>query len=297
MLVRRYGIRCCLVIFATFITGLAAASGADARPDPAQVGWPQWRGPHRDGVSTETGLSHDWSQKAPPLVWKATGLGEGYSSVSIAAGIIYTMGDREDNQYVIALSQKDGQELWCTRIGKSWQGGGYAGPRSTPTIDGKMLYAIGPHGDLLCLDAKTGQPQWQKNFKADFNGLMMSHWGFSESPLVDGERLICTPGGKDAAIVALDKRTGQEIWRSHLPASEGSKREGAGYSSIVVSEGAGVRRSVQLTGAGWSACGPPTARFYGRTSASRTRRPTFPRRSSKAITSSHRPAIRQGAYC
>lgn len=249
MLARLHGIGCCLVLFASAPAG-PVAQAADVTSKRAQADWPQWRGPHRDGVSLETGLSHDWSRKAPPLVWKTTGLGEGYSSVSIAGSIIYTMGDREDDQYVIALAEKDGHELWRTRIGKSWQGGGYAGPRSTPTVDGRLLYAIGPHGDLLCLDAKTGQPQWQRNFKTDFGGLMMSHWGFSESPLVDGKRLICTPGGKDAAIVALDKLTGQEIWRSQLPASEGSKREGAGYSSIVVSEGAGVRQYVQLMGRG-----------------------------------------------
>src|SRR6185437_780111 len=102
-----------------------------------------------------------------------------------------------------------------------------AGPRSTPTIDGKRLYAIGPHGDLLCLDAKTGTPRWQKDFKADFGGLMMSHWGFSESPLVDGDRLICTPGGKGAAFVALDKATGNEIWRSQLPALGEKGKDGA----------------------------------------------------------------------
>ncbi len=228
-----------------------AAWAADARPDPGKVGWPQWRGPGRDGVSTETGgLSHDWSRKPPPLIWKTTGMGEGYSSVSVAGGIIYTMGDRGDDEFVIALRQKDGQELWRTRIGASWQGGGYTGPRCTPTIDGKNLYAIGPHGDLLCLDAKSGTPRWQKNFKADFDGQMMSHWGFSESPLVDGNRLICTPGGKDTAIVALDKHSGNEIWRSHLPALGGNGKDGAAYSSIVISEGAGLRQYVQLMGRG-----------------------------------------------
>jgi len=228
----------------------ACAIAADVRPTVPQADWPQWRGPQRDGVSLETGLLRDWTTKTPPLEWKATGLGEGYSSVAITAGRIYTMGDRGDHQFVIALNQKDGQEIWATRIGKSWQGGGYAGPRCTPTVDGKNLYALGPHGDLACLDTKAGEIRWQKNLKADFGGIMMSHWGFSESPLVDGERLICTPGGEDAGIVALDKLTGNEIWRARLPAAEGKARRGAAYSSIVVSTGAGVRQYVQLMGPG-----------------------------------------------
>jgi outer membrane protein assembly factor BamB len=211
--------------------------------------WPQWRGPARDGVSTETGLAHQWP-RPPRLVWRATGLGEGYSSVSIAGGRIYTMGDRGSSQVVIALRAEDGAELWATPIGSSWQGGGYAGPRSTPTIDGENVFAIGPHGDLACLEAKTGQIHWQKSFARDFGGKMMSHWGFSESPLVDGDRLICTPGGPRAAIVALDKHTGAEIWRARLPSLGGSGKDGAAYSSIVISEGAGVRQYVQLMGRG-----------------------------------------------
>jgi outer membrane protein assembly factor BamB len=223
---------------------------ADVRANTAHGQWPQWRGPLRDGVARETGLSHDWTRKMPRLLWKTTGLGEGYSSVSLADGRICTMGDRGPDQVVIALRERDGQELWATRVGSSWQGGGYAGPRCTPTVDGDLVYTIGPHGDLACLEVKTGQVRWQKNFARDFGGKMMSHWGYSESPLIDGERLICTPGGPDAAIVALDKRTGAEIWRAHVPNLGGSGKDGAAYSSIVTSDGAGVRQYVQLMGRG-----------------------------------------------
>ena len=186
---------------AAILAGPACA--ADVRPTPVRAEWPQWRGPARDGVSAETGLAHEW-RRPPRLVWQARGLGEGYSSISQAGGRIYTMGDRGPSQFVIALRATDGAELWATPIGASWQGGGYAGPRCTPTIDGENLYAIGPHGDLACLDAATGQIRWQKSLARDFGGKMMSHWGYSESPLVDGDRLICTPGGSQAAIVALD---------------------------------------------------------------------------------------------
>ena len=226
------------------------ALAAEVRPQAARGEWPQWRGPKRDGTSTETGLVHDWSRKAPRLLWKASGLGEGYSSISLVAGRIYTMGDRGADQFVIALSEETGKELWATRLGASWKGGGYAGPRGTPTVDGALLYAVGPHGDLVCLDAKTGHLRWQKNFARDFGGRMMSHWGFSESPLVDGARLICTPGGSGAALVALDKLSGGEIWRAALPNLGEGGRDGAGYSSIVISAGAGVKQYVQLMGRG-----------------------------------------------
>ncbi|MBI2823854.1 MAG: PQQ-like beta-propeller repeat protein [Planctomycetia bacterium] len=234
----------CLQVFAP------TAGSAPARPAIRVGDWPQWRGPSRDGVATETGLANDWSARPPRLAWKASGLGEGYSSISIADGRIYTMGDRGSEQFVIALGLKDGAALWATPIGKSWQGGGYAGPRCTPTIDGRRLYAIGTGGELVCLDAATGNVHWRKNFARDFGGKMMSHWGYSESPLVDGDRLVCTPGGPNAALVALDKTTGRTIWTASVPDLGGSGKDGAAYSSIVVSEGAGVRQYVQLMGKG-----------------------------------------------
>ena len=167
---------------------------------PTQTGeWPQSRGVHRDGVSTDLGLSLQWTGDGPPLAWKATGLGPGYSSVSIHEGRIFTMGQRDGQECIIALSLTDGHELWHAPVGKTGDNGGYPGPRCTPTIDENRVYALGMRGDLACCDAAGGKILWRKNLETDFGGSMMSGWGYSESPLVDGDKLICTPGeGSDA---------------------------------------------------------------------------------------------------
>lgn len=212
--------------------------------------WSGWRGENRDGISTETGLLDRWPEGGPKLIWKAGGLGRGFSSLSIGSGRIFTMGDLADGQYVFAMNASDGKALWKTRIGEVWEPQGYAGPRCTPTIDGGQIYVIGPHGDLVCLEAANGQEVWHRNLKTDFGGRMHSGWGFSESPLVDGDRVVCTPGGTDAAIVALDKKTGAELWRTALPAIGDSGGDGAAYGSIVISNAAGVKQYVQLMGRG-----------------------------------------------
>jgi outer membrane protein assembly factor BamB len=211
--------------------------------------WPQFRGPNRDGKSADTNLLKQWDDDGPALVWKISGLGAGYSSLSIGGDRLFTMGDIEGSQYVVALSAADGKELWKTKIGPTWVDR-YPGPRSTPTVDGTSLYALGTEGDLLALDAATGQVRWQKNLPRDFGGMVMSDWKFAESPLVDGDRLIVTPGGSDAALVALDKASGKTIWKAKVPALGQAGRDGAGYSSVVISNGAGVKQYVQLMGRG-----------------------------------------------
>jgi outer membrane protein assembly factor BamB len=200
--------------------------------------WPQWRGPKRDGVSTEIGLLQQWPKAGPKLLWGVKGLGRGYASVAVAGSRIYTMGDRGNAEYLIARSRANGKELWAARVGQPWRDGG---PRSTPTLDGDRVYALSPHGDLVCADAAKGKILWRKNLPTDFGGRMMSGWGYSESPLVDGDKLICTPGGTDATLLALDNKTGAVIWKAAVPGGDG-----AGYASAVVSEGAGVRQYVQL---------------------------------------------------
>ena len=233
------------------LTALTIAASLLFLPTAPEDGpyWPQWRGPDRTGISPDTGLLDQWDG-APPLVWKASGLGIGFSSISLVDGRIFTMGDRDGRMAVIGLSADDGEMLWSTPIGPVWSPNNYAGPRCTPTVDGDRVYAIGSHGDLVCLDAATGKLRWQKNFKDDFGGKMMSGWGYSESPLVDGEKLVCTPGAPDAAIVALDKLTGEVIWQAETPDLGENGRDGAGYSSIVISHGGGVKQYVQLMGRG-----------------------------------------------
>jgi len=227
------------LLTAVFDGGLRAA-GAD---------WPGWRGAQRDGISPDTGLLPEWKPAGPPLAWKATGLGAGFSSVSVAGGRLFTMGDRDGAQHVIALDPTSGKQLWTAKVGAPLNDD-YSGPRSTPTVDGDLVYALGTQGDLVCLEAATGKERWRKNLERDFSGFVMSGWKWSESPLVDEDRLVFTPGARDAALVAVDKRTGKEIWRSAVPDLGPRGRDGAAYSSIVVSNAAGVKQYVQLMGRG-----------------------------------------------
>jgi outer membrane protein assembly factor BamB len=227
-----------------------AGAIALAAPAPPRAGeWPQWRGPNRDGLSRDTGLLSSWGPSGPPLAWKANGLGVGFSSVAVAGGRIYTMGDRGGVQSIVALGQADGRAVWSARVGPTWDDQ-MGGPRGTPTVDGDAVYAVGTEGDLVCVEAASGRERWRKSLPRDFGGRMMSMWKFSESPLVDGDRVVVTPGGPAAYMVALDKRTGRELWRTPAPPSGPRGREGAGYSSVVVSSGGGVRQYVQLGGRG-----------------------------------------------
>jgi outer membrane protein assembly factor BamB len=226
-----------------------AALAASAAAQQAKVDWPQWRGPNRDAISKDTGLLKQWTAGGPPLAWRATGLGAGFSSLSIANGRLYTMGDVDGSQHVIALDPSNGKILWKARVGPVWDDQ-YPGPRGTPTTDGELLYAVGTDGDVVCLENATGKERWRRHLERDFGGRMMSGWRFSESPLVDGERVLVTPGARDAAIVSLDKKTGKEIWRSAVPDLGPKGRDGAAYASIVVTEGAGVRQYVQVLGRG-----------------------------------------------
>lgn len=212
--------------------------------------WPQWRGPNRDGISTETGLLKEWPSEGPPLAWRAKGLGRGMSSVSIAKGRIFTQGAATKNGqrgvFVTALNATDGKELWSTAITT----GGSPEPNGTPTLDGPLLFAVGNNGDVACLETETGKLVWKKNFGADFGGKCMSGWGYSESPLVDGDHLVCVPGADDAGIVALDKKTGKLVWKSEIPNLGRNGADGAGYTGVVVSNGAGVKQYVTLMGRG-----------------------------------------------
>ena len=216
----------------------------------ARADWPQFRGPNRDAQSAEKGLLQQWPVGGPRLAWQVSGLGGGYSSVSIQNGRLFTMGDLGADQFVIALSLDAKTIQWKTRIGPAWTDDSYAGPRGTPTADGELVYAIGTEGDLVALEAATGKVRWKKSLTGDFAGRMMSGWKWAESPLVDGDRLVATPGGESALMVCLEKATGKEIWRTKPGEMGRAGRDGAGYSSIVISNGAGVKQYVQLMGRG-----------------------------------------------
>jgi outer membrane protein assembly factor BamB len=205
--------------------------------------WPQWRGPNRDAVCLETGLLKSWPAEGPPLLWKHTGLGGGYSTPSIANGKLFGMSYRGNDEVVWCLDEATRKDTWVTRIAGKGRVSYNEGSRCTPTVEGDRVYVVGVSGDVVCLDAGKGTVVWTKNFKKDFAGRMMSGWGYSESPLVDGERVIVTPGGEEAALVALDKKTGATIWKSAVPDSGG-----AGYASVMPAEVGGVRMYITWLG-------------------------------------------------
>jgi outer membrane protein assembly factor BamB len=225
------------------LTLLALLAAPGDKPGAFKTGpgdWPQWRGPERTAVSTETGLLKTWPGQGPPLAWRAQGIGNGYGSVAIADGRLYVVGHIGKDQSVFCLNTADGQQIWKSVIRSPGDGS-----RSTPTIDGERLYVLASRGnqeaDIVCLATADGKELWRRNFQKDFKGKMMSSWGYSESPLVDGDRVLCTPGGAEATLVALDKKTGETIWQSQVPGGDA-----AGYASIIVSEGAGVKQYLTI---------------------------------------------------
>jgi len=208
--------------------------------------WPQFRGPDRSAISKETGLLRKWPEGGPRLVWKAANLGEGHSTPSVAGGRVFGMGLRGENEVVWALDEKTGKELWSTRIAGAivlgGPQGGY-GPRSTPTVDGSRLFALGVGGELVCLETQTGRLEWSKSLVKDFGGSVPT-WGYSESPLVDGDKVIATPGGANT-IVAFNKATGAVIWTAKI--QEGSR---VAYSSCIPAVVGGRRQYVQFLAGG-----------------------------------------------
>jgi outer membrane protein assembly factor BamB len=217
--------------------GLLAIGAAD---------WPGWRGPDRTGVSAEKGLLAAWPEEGPKLLWSVTGLGGGYASPAVVGGRIYVMGSKGGDEYVRALSAKDGKPLWAVKVGKVGENTGpnYPGPRATPTVRGGRLWALGSDGDLVCLHAEDGKLVWSKHLERDFEGVRGT-WAYSESPLIDGDLLVCTPGGPSATMLALAKDTGKVVWKA---AKEDAN--GAGYASAVVAHAGKRKLYVQFLGSG-----------------------------------------------
>lgn len=218
--------------------------------------WPQWRGPDRSNRSTETGLFGTWRADGPPLAWTASGMGAGYASVAVSGSTVFTTGNQAERQAVVAVDAKTGQVKWTTPISPTNPEHGYGGSRSTPTIDGERLYVVSSDGAIVCLQVADGGLLWRREF-SQWNGKMMSGWGFSESPLVDGDFLICTPGGPEAMLVALNKTSGEQVWATPLPPAEAANdasgkplKDGAGYASPIISNGGGVKQYVQFVGRG-----------------------------------------------
>lgn len=231
------------------VLGVTVPVGAH---EPISASWPTFRGLDRAAVSPETGLLSEWPQEGPGLVWEANGLGRGYSSLAIADGRIYTLGDSiadadADDEYLLCLDQSNGQQLWKAKTGQAWNSGRqetWQSPRSTPSVEGNHVYAINAHGNLVCFDV-SGSEVWRKDLNAEFNGKKADGWGYSESVLIDGDNLICTPGGPANTMVALNRFTGDLVWSTSR-----ENDRGAGHASIVITEVGGSRVYVQSTGSG-----------------------------------------------
>lgn len=206
--------------------------------------WPQWRGPQRDGISAETGLLAEWPKEGPRLVWQVKDMGSGYSTPAVVGDRLYLLSNQGTNdEFVQALDAKDGKRVWSQRIGKVGnpdQQPNYPAARSTPTVDSEWVFAFGSDGDLACLERATGKVRWQTNLRQDYGG-QPGIWAYSESPLIGGEAVVCTPGGSNATLVALSKKTGELIWKCAVPGGEQ-----AAYTSAQVIEVGGVRQYIQM---------------------------------------------------
>jgi outer membrane protein assembly factor BamB len=234
----RLAITCCGLALVTVV-----AHGDD---------WPTFRGADRRGVAPDAGLLEAWPEAGPPLVWQTAGAGRGYASLAIAEGRIFTLGDGlstapDADEYLVCFDRGTGRQLWRTKTGEPWANGQptWQSSRSTPTVDGDTVYVITPFGRLVACATADGRERFRVDLKERFGGTKGDSWGYSESVTIDGDRLVCTPGGSQATMVALDKRTGRDIWRCSVPDDPG-----AGHASIVTATVGGRKVYVQTTAGG-----------------------------------------------
>jgi outer membrane protein assembly factor BamB len=222
--------------------------------------WPQWRGPDRTGISKETGLLPEWAKGGPKLLWESRDVEGGYSTPSVVGDRLYLIGDKGGEESVLALNVADGKKVWSTPVGKVGPNKQmpYPGARSTPTIDGDLIFALGSDGDLVCLEKANGSLRWKKNLKKDFDGAP-GNWAYSESPLIDGDVLVCTPGGKTATMLALNKKTGAVIWKSAIPGGDE-----AAYASPIGVETGGIKQYVNFLQKGLVGVEAKTGKFLWR---------------------------------
>lgn len=245
------------LLFLLSSSSLFAAERVEFRPRPYD--WPQWQGADRTALSKETGLLKTWPKSGPRLTWKAKQLGGGYSTPSVAAGRVFGMGYRGNDEIVWALDEATGEELWSKRIAAANRRINYnEGSRCTPTVDGDWLYALGTSGDLVCLEAASGKERWHKNLVKDFGGGIPG-WGYCESPLIDGNTVVATPGGQSATLVALDKNTGKTIWKAQVPGGDP-----AHYSSAIAADAFGTRQYIQFLRGGVVSVAADSGKFLWR---------------------------------
>ena len=219
-----------VTLFAFLMPAVVTAAGND---------WPQWRGPDRSDVSKETGLLKSWPEGGPKRVWLYENAGNGYSGPAIVAGKFYTIGTRDGKEVLIALDANTGKELWVASLSEILQNNWGMGPRGTPTVDGDRIYALTGPGGLFCVSAKDGKVLWQTTMQK--LGGSVPRWGYAESVLVDGDQVVCTPGGSKGAVAALDKMAGKVRWQST------AFTDPAHYASIVPATINGTAQYVQRT--------------------------------------------------
>ncbi|WP_310820863.1 PQQ-binding-like beta-propeller repeat protein [Stratiformator vulcanicus] len=228
----------CLLVVALLLSATSVVAGD----------WSQWRGPNRDGKAVGESIRTDWDANPPKLLWKTEGIGTGYGSVAIVGDRLYTMGYSNQGQTVFAINLNSHEIVWSAVIAPKGDIG-YPGSRSTPTVVDDRLYVVGSTGVLSCLNTSDGEVLWKKDFALEFDS-QPQRWGYAESPLVDGDLVIATPGAADAMLAAFDRTTGRIVWTTPYPDLDGNGKAQAGYSSAVISEGGGVRQYVQNTGKG-----------------------------------------------
>jgi outer membrane protein assembly factor BamB len=222
---------------------LSVLASLTLAPSLSAADWPQWRGPNRDGISKDTGLLQEWPKDGPKVRWKLTDIGTGYSSPAVVGGKVYIQTTKEQDEFALCLDEKTGKELWKTAIGKVGKNRGvdWPGTRSSPTVDGDRVYCLASAGQLTCLTT-DGKQKWQKDIFKDFTGQVgtgLMSWAYSESILVDGDAVICTPGGEVATLASLNKMTGEVIWKSPVTGSDSAE-----YASIVALDAGGVKQYV-----------------------------------------------------
>jgi outer membrane protein assembly factor BamB len=226
--------------FFAIVVALGVALSAQTPAPSPNTDWPQWRGPDRNGISKETGLLTQWPANGPTRLWRVSNLGAGYGSVSTKGERLFVQMQVGRQSVVASLNRANGQLVWSKPLGNSGNNDKGPGPRGTPTIDGDRLYALSETGDLACLQIADGQIVWQRNILRDFKGSNIQ-WLISESPLIDGDRVVVSPGGRDATMVALDKMTGKTIWTST------GLSDDAGYASAIAADVGGVRTYMTFT--------------------------------------------------
>jgi outer membrane protein assembly factor BamB len=216
----------------------------------AGADWPQWRGPDRSDVSGETGLLKHWPKGGPKLMWTFDEAGTGYGGPAVVGDRLYVMGTDEKDEFLLAIDVNTGRKVWSARVGPYFFNNYGSGPRSTPTVNGDLVVVLGPGGDLVCFERNGGARKWTVNLTDTAIGGRLPGWGYSESPLVDGDQVVCSPGGSKGTLAAFDKHTGKVLWRSK------DVTDAAGYSSVVVAKLGGVRQYVQQTMTGIAGFSP-----------------------------------------